>query len=312
MTTSRPSQPNLWGETADESTCSAGGFHAPISPSRARVKGSTPSDQGCGGKCCGWCESCDPVGCSLRTFLLSELAGLTTCSVAWKRKATPAGRSWWVLSMSERRTDGTGFGLWLTPKVQYSGRSPEAHQAAKQRAREKHAAGLYKKGCGVPTMDDLQTQAMSWPTPRAEDSEQTGSHRGKPDTLTSAARQWPTPNAMDGDRGAESRQTKATRGSGGVNLREACNWPTPASRDWRDDGNEPAAQARKSPCLPAATVLASGPLGPASSSTSGKPRGSLNPDWVSQLMGYPADWTALPAETVSRLWGMRSSPKSSK
>ncbi len=40
-----------------------------------------------------------------------------------------------------------------------------------------------------------------WPTPRAEDSESSGAHRGTPDTLTSAARLtmdlWPTPTANE-------------------------------------------------------------------------------------------------------------------
>src|ERR1700686_880097 len=47
-----------------------------------------------------------------------------------------------------------------------------------------------------------------WPTPRAEDSEQTGGHRGKPDTLTAAARLWPTPTSQSAglNGGAHSRQ----------------------------------------------------------------------------------------------------------
>ncbi len=43
-------------------------------------------------------------------------------------------------------------------------------------------------------------------------------------------------------------------------------------------------------------------------------RGSLNPDWVEQLMGAPEGWTALPDETVLRLWETRTrhtSPRSS-
>ncbi|MBM4346455.1 MAG: hypothetical protein FJ100_24020 [Deltaproteobacteria bacterium] len=37
---------------------------------------------------------------------------------------------------------------------------------------------------------------MSWPTPRAEDSESRGAHRGVPDTLTAATR-WASPAARD-------------------------------------------------------------------------------------------------------------------
>jgi hypothetical protein len=40
------------------------------------------------------------------------------------------------------------------------------------------------------------------PTPRSEDSEQTGGHLGKPDTLTAAARMWPTSTAVTDTGGA--------------------------------------------------------------------------------------------------------------
>lgn len=39
----------------------------------------------------------------------------------------------------------------------------------------------------------LGGQAQNWPTPRSEDSESTGAHRGNPDTLNSATREWQTP-----------------------------------------------------------------------------------------------------------------------
>jgi DNA (cytosine-5)-methyltransferase 1 len=50
---------------------------------------------------------------------------------------------------------------------------------------------------------------------------------------------------------------------------------------------------------------------PASPSTNGRPRGSLNSRWVAQLMGYPPDWCELPTDTLSALTVTRSSPKSS-
>jgi hypothetical protein len=48
----------------------------------------------------------------------------------------------------------------------------------------------------------------SWPTPRREDSEQTGGHRGKPDTLTAPARTWPTPTVQDAENNAGPSQYK--------------------------------------------------------------------------------------------------------
>lgn len=92
-------------------------------------------------------------------------------------------------------------------------------------------------------------------------------------------------------------------------------WPTPAARDWKDSGREPSAQTRKSPCLPAAVMMAT-PTASQSQKPIRKPSpsrisgnhgddlqdsiGRLNPEsigkrlcprWVSVLMGYPTTWT---------------------
>ena len=72
------------------------------------------------GRCSGprwrdWCPNVDRAGWWLRTFLASEAGGRTGFSVIWKRSATPAGRSWWVLGMPARRTGGRGCGWWPKP-----------------------------------------------------------------------------------------------------------------------------------------------------------------------------------------------------
>ena len=61
-------------------------------------------------------------------------------------------------------------------------------------------------------------------------------------------------------------------------------WPTPNKRDWKDSG---ATQGnRHSPNLGTAVHRAT-PAG-----------GTLNPDWVEWLMGWPIGWTGLaPLET---------------
>ena len=66
-------------------------------------------------------------------------------------------------------------------------------------------------------------------------------------------------------------------------------WPTPSTRDWKDSGTEPAAQARKSPCLLASVVI-NGQPDPDSLNTNGSSRALLNYRWVSQLQGFPSDW----------------------
>ena len=91
----------------------------------------------------------------------------------------------------------------------------------------------------------------------------------------------PTPNQWDGMRGAESRETKTKRGAGGVNLREAVKtWPAPTSRDYKGGRSSEATQERNS--RPLNEVIESQAAS-----------GSLNPEWVEWLMGFPVGWTDL-------------------
>lgn len=124
----------------------------------------------------------------------------------------------------------------------------------------------------------------------------------------------------------------------------SAGWPTPTTRDWKEHGHEPAAQSRKSPCLPAAVVLAgrqvpdmpntngSSPDWPTPRAIDGRSKGngprpdtltgrvnydamrrrigSLNHRWVAQLQGMPPDWTDLPAEVLSRLTATATRPTS--
>ena len=77
------------------------------------------------------------------------------------------------------------------------------------------------------------TDCGSWPTPKAEDSESTGAHRGRPDTLTSASRlsAWATPAQRDYK--GTNLKSYADRGGGrkGEQLpnqvRQMVAWPTP-------------------------------------------------------------------------------------
>jgi hypothetical protein len=90
---------------------------------------------------------------------------------------------------------------------------------------------------------------------------------------------WPTAQAQDYRSGKTgTRSAKRALQKWSFNLNEVVLWPTPTTRDWKDSGTEPAAQQRNSPCLPASVQMQE----PA--------KGLLNPDWVSQLMGFPDGW----------------------
>lgn len=98
----------------------------------------------------------------------------------WREKVTPAGRRYWAHTASARPISGSGCTGWLTP-----------------RARGDAGGERFREG-DIRNLED-QVQLAGWPTPRAEDSESTGAHRGVPDTLTSAARLsgWATPTSRD-------------------------------------------------------------------------------------------------------------------
>ena len=281
-------------------------------------------------------ERPDPVGYSLRTFLASAIGARTSCSATWNKRATPAGRSWWVLSMSARPTSGTVSGSWHSP---VAGDSKDVPYRNDQGDKSK------------PRLTNLGLCRQNWPTPRAEDSEQTGAHGGVADTLTSASRLWPTPAAQDGERGPERTEALQARGGGGKNpalagavvfgqwqtpttqparqnsypdaphikrpsLQDQAEgvWPTPMAHEarlgYQGRTNPDAKGSLKS--LTTFAVDAVGPCPPAPTSTRGKPRGSLNPAWVTQLMGLPDGWLDLPDETLSRLSATARSPKSSR
>lgn len=268
-----------------------GGFHAKTSalPAKARAS-STANAPGSGARCDASSESADHVGCSLRTYLLSELEGLTLYSLTWKRSATPAGRSWWVLGRSGLRTGEIESGLlgdWQTPLAA---------------GMTKGVTYQYDRGDKSSPRATLLGQAL-WPTPNANDAARGAdtaamkrSRGAGGPNLLGAIQDWPTPTRNDGDNdtlppsqlhwdstvGAVMRglQDQASRSTSG----KSQDWPTPrASREGAPDSHGKA------------------PI-----------RGVLNAKWVAQLMGYPPDWCDLPSDTIEKLFGATATPSSRK
>jgi hypothetical protein len=139
----------------------------------------------------------------------------------------------------------------------------------------------------------IAASLATWPTPRAEDSESTGAHRGKPDTLHSATQlaAWATPTRCD-HQGAASPEAVKNWANRGHNLPEQAQmagWQTPQSRDHKGamlPGNELTHNARP---LNEQVRSALGPTSSGSSAATAKP-GQLNPAFPRWLMGYPKDW----------------------
>lgn len=103
----------------------------------------------------------------------------------------------------------------------------------------------------------------------------TGGDR-KGELLLAGQAMWATPTtAQNGPDYARS----ARKGSGTDDLvTQAAKWGTPTARDWKGSG--------MSAQLPTDVINGRGPQGAEPNNTHGKSPGSLNPDWVEQLMGW--------------------------
>ena len=141
---------------------------------------------GSGRRLCACFDLSSPLGRCSRILLGSETWASPEFYLNWKVKATRCGCSVFQLAPSAPRTGESDTGLfaagWGTPNCmdEIGPRSQEALARAKKKA-------------GCCNIKDQLPQV--WPTPRSEDSESTGAHRGVPDTPTSAAKAaWATPN----------------------------------------------------------------------------------------------------------------------
>ena len=159
-----------WLQTElEELTSSPEGFHVKTSPLQENAQVCQVSAAACGPSFSELSLKFDPVGQSLRMSLGLELSALTKCSLTWQEQVTPLGRWWWVLSMPERRTGGSGFGLLPTIKA--------------SDGRTKGNGGNRKS----PGLDQMAKAGML-PTPTARDWKgmQGRSYKGEAQDLTAA------------------------------------------------------------------------------------------------------------------------------
>lgn len=176
-----------------------------------------------------------PLGRCLRILLESKTWGSTEFLLTWSGKATPRGRSVFLLVPSMPPTDGCGTGLsadgWPTCRAGKT--TAEELETCQKRADDGKVS--------TPPLGLLVKHLAVHPTPRAENSEQTGAHRGVADTLTSSTRQlgvWPTLHGMDNE--GNPRRNGPT----GNELGRACNsalvpWPTLTARDDKGQTQNP-------------------------------------------------------------------------
>jgi hypothetical protein len=140
---------------------------APASPSAPPAKARRPMTS----VTCGLRGHLSSPSAALEQSLVSRLkrrldgVGSTLFSLTWKRKATPAGRPYYQLAASARRTSETGFGSWPTPTAQDDNRDRMSVEA-KQRE-------MARDGRGMNGSLAL-TALAAWPTPMAGTPAQNG------------------------------------------------------------------------------------------------------------------------------------------
>jgi hypothetical protein len=124
--------------------------------------------------------------CGLNGFLSSESAdlqqslvsklmrrldgvGSTLFSLTWRRKATPAGRPYYQLVASARRTSETEFGSWPSPSASFDGSEQKNWKERRKLIKDK---GINGNGFGLTL--PMAASLIGWPTPTVHDSERGG------------------------------------------------------------------------------------------------------------------------------------------
>jgi hypothetical protein len=152
----------------------------------------------------------------------TALLGSTLFALTWKQRVTPSGRSIPALRASGRRTSDSACSSWGTPLTNHANGTPEAFLERKRRSMERGSQSMgvclsdlamqvqawlpaswattttrdYKDGACQEQLANGSVEVNAllgrqvlltapWATPRGEDSECAGAHRGKADGLHS-------------------------------------------------------------------------------------------------------------------------------
>ena len=200
----------------------------------------------------------------------TDSRGSTLFRLIWKTRVTPSGRSIPAQRASARRTSVSDCTSWPTATGRDDrGGKPQRGQGRTFCLNDK----ALLSGWPTPICDDAKngtrasgeynslTRAASWATPRAEDSEYIGAHRGKPDGLHN----------------------------------QVAAWTTPASRDWKDTPGmtQQTEERTRLDQLPRLAHLSGTELGSTAAPTDASGSFLLNPFFSSHLQGLPILWAAL-------------------
>ena len=216
----------------------------------------------------------DPIGAFSKTFMVTSSWDSTRCYLTWKTLATPQGRLLYQLAPSMRLTNETESGLLHTPTAKGNQDAPSM--------RDRDPGSWW----ATPNTMDHLPQRSKESTKKMQEGHRKG--RKRPSNLREQVDEetiamWPTPTAMTGGTGVAPSHKNGKHGwntgaavNDSLSKEPARVWPTPTARDYKDSGDNTDYQKIKE----------KGKL-------AGHVGGSLNPQWVEWLMGYPDGWTEL-------------------
>ena len=196
----------------------------------------------------------DPLGAFSKMFMGMSLWASTRCYLTWNVKPTPSGRSLFQLVPQTLRTDATEFGS-----------SPETWPTPTASQRGSRSEDLIVNRSTVQRRESGQQRGMD---------------------LQTAAKMWPTPRACS-EMAAENIHNRVNDKNPNLETVVARTmWPTPQASDNRDQGcmEDPSIQRR---------IKIGKQIGLTTAVKETRSSGSLNPQWVEWLMGYPEGWTDL-------------------
>ena len=289
---------------ADSLMSSQADSPARTSASPAKAQESTASDPAYGVKWRGSLARFDPVSRSWKTAQHSLIEDSDECSVTWPRSGMTVDGQCYLLPMLGRRTVASASGL-----------SPDGVTAF-------HTPNTTGLDGGSNSRAALKARRL-WQTPVSDDSvnRAQGKFNSRGEPKLSAQVLWPTPHGFSPD----GRSNGPSGNEIGRAVNQSLAWPTPTVNG---NYNKQGLSAKSGDGLatavwrtPSASVIdakstvvkltgrkPSDPqVGLADQVRAGDPSagGSLSPDWVELLMGWPKGWTSLePIESPEiRGWG---------
>jgi hypothetical protein len=252
-------------------------------------------------------------------------AGSTLFSLIWKRKATPAGRPYYQLAASARRTSATEFGSWPTPNHNSTGAGHEGRDGGFNLQTAAQLASWPTPMAGTPaqkgyneagnTDASRKTVALaSWPTPRVAADRTSTTAMDRQDSMSALSLEqvsetaaglipreieklrpemrarlgfaaWSTPTQQDQASSGAAGYSTESGRHSGTTLTDAANLAAWPTPNAMEGGQTSRSGKRKDEKLMGGLV--SGPTPSGSPAPTEKP-GQLNPELSRWLMGYSA------------------------